>query len=99
MIIVFYREMKFLLTIQHNYVTPHWCHPDEDENPDRLFQSISDEVCNPSRLKLLAIEEALMGHGAEQHLYQIARTVRAKILKFGTTIHLYKRIQPVTISS
>ena len=52
-----------------------------------------------SRLKPFAIEEALMGSGAEQHLYQIARVVRAKILKFGPVIHLYKRIQPMTISS
>ena len=99
MMIVSYREMKSLLAIQHNYVTPHWRHPGEGEDPKRLFQSISDEVFNPSHLKLLAIEEALMGRGAEQHLYQIARVARAKILKFGQVIHLYKRIQPMTISS
>ena len=99
MMIVSYREMKSLLAIQHNYVTTHWRHPGEGEDPKRLFQSISDEVFNPSHLKLLAIEEALMGRGAEQHLYQIARVARAKILKFGPVIHLYKRIQPMTISS
>ena len=99
MIIVSYREMKFLLTVQHNYVTPYLCPPDEDEDPARLVQSISDELFNPSRLKVLAIEEALMGSGAEQHLYQIARVVRVKISKFGPIIHLYERIQPVTVSS
>ena len=96
MIIMSYREMKLLLTVQHNYVTPSLCHPDEDEDPARLVQSISDELFNPSRLKVLAIEEALIGCGAEQHFYQIAKVVRAKILNFGPVIHLYKRIQPVT---
>ena len=36
MIIVSYGEMKFLLTIQHNYVIPHWRNPHEDEDPERL---------------------------------------------------------------
>ena len=40
-----------------------------------------------------------MGRGAEQHLYQVARVARAKILKFGPVIHLSKRIQPMTISN
>ena len=50
--------MKFLLIIQHNNVTPRWRHPDEDEDPDRLFQSISDKVFNLSRLfKKLLVKE------------------------------------------
>ena len=36
MILVSYGEMKFLLTIQHNYVIPHWRDPDEHEDPERL---------------------------------------------------------------
>ena len=36
MIIVSYGEMKFLLTIQHNYVIPCWRDPDEHEDPERL---------------------------------------------------------------
>ena len=101
MIILSYREIKFLLAIQHNYVTPHWRHPLNifiDEDPERPFQTISHEVFNPSHLKLLAVKEALMGCGTELHLHQIARVLRAKILKIGPVINLYKRIQPVTIS-
>ena len=40
------REMRSLLTIQHNYVTPHWRRPLNifiREDPERLFQSILDE--------------------------------------------------------
>ena len=101
MIFLSYREIKFLSAIQHNYFTPRWRYPLNifiDEDPERPIQSISDEVFNPSRLKLLAVKEDLMGCGTEQHLHQIARVLRGKILKIGPVINLYKRIQPVTIS-
>ena len=101
MIILYYREIKFLSAIQHNYVTPHWRHPLNifiDKDPETPFQTISDEVFNPSSLKPIAVKEALMGCGTEQHLHQTARVLRAKILKIGPVINLYKRMQPVTIS-